>query len=48
MPDTFGKTMRDALEGKDAKYIIERDDGFIRNTSAQNYIRPFDEWGEEE
>lgn len=44
MPDIFGKTMRDALEGKDADYILERDDGFIRNTTGRNYIKPFEEW----
>jgi SAM-dependent methyltransferase len=48
MTDTFGKIMRDALEGKDAKYIIERDDGFIRHTSGQQYIAPFEKWMGEE
>ena len=48
MPDIFGKIMRDAHEGKDADYIIERDDGFIRNTTGRNYIKPFDEWIEGE
>ncbi|MBN2230078.1 MAG: class I SAM-dependent methyltransferase [Candidatus Thorarchaeota archaeon] len=44
MPDTFGKIMRDAVQGHDSSYIIERDDGFIRNTSGLQYIRKFDEW----
>lgn len=48
MVDTFGKIMRDALEGKEAKYIIERDDGFIRHTSGQPYIALFDDWPLEE
>ena len=48
MTDTFGRTMRDALEGKNAKYIIERDDGFIRHATAQPLIRPFEEWDEAE
>ncbi|MBY8998621.1 MAG: class I SAM-dependent methyltransferase [Candidatus Thorarchaeota archaeon] len=48
MPDIFGKTMRDALEGKDADYILERDDGFIRNTTGRDYIKPFEEWIEGE
>ena len=48
MTDTFGKAMRDAIEGKDADYIIERDDGFIRNTTGRNYIKPYEEWDETE
>jgi SAM-dependent methyltransferase len=48
MTDTFGRVMRDALEGKDVEYIIERDDGFIRNTSGHQYIRLFEEWDEAE
>jgi SAM-dependent methyltransferase len=48
MTDTFGKIMRDAVEGKDSSYIIERDDGFIRYTSGDPYIKPFDEWNESE
>ncbi|MHA2027042.1 MAG: class I SAM-dependent methyltransferase [Candidatus Thorarchaeota archaeon] len=48
MTDTFGRVMRDAHEGKDADYIIERDDGYIQNTTGRNYIKPYDEWGEEE
>ena len=48
MADTFGRIMRDALLGKDAKYIIERDDGFIRNTSGHQYIKSFNEWDEAE
>ena len=44
MTDTFGKVMLAALEGRDASYIIERDDGFIRHTSGYNYIKPYDEW----
>jgi SAM-dependent methyltransferase len=45
MTDTFGRIMRDAVEGKDSTYIIERDDGFIRNTSGDAYVKPFEEWG---
>ena len=48
MTDTFGRIMLAALEGKDASYIIERDDGFIRHTSGYNYIKPFEEWPEAE
>lgn len=48
MPDTFGRTMRDALEGKSADYIIERDDGFIRKTTARHLIKPYEEWDEVE
>ncbi len=48
MTDSFGRSMRDALEGKDADYIIERDDGFIRHTTARNLIKPFEEWVEAE
>ena len=44
MTDSFGKIMRDAVEGKDSSYIIERDDGFIRNTSGDSYVSPFEEW----
>ncbi|MHA2303175.1 MAG: class I SAM-dependent methyltransferase [Candidatus Thorarchaeota archaeon] len=45
MTDTFGKIMRDAVEGKDSSYIIERDDGFVRNTSGDSFVSPFEEWG---
>ncbi|MFW9769260.1 MAG: methyltransferase domain-containing protein, partial [Candidatus Thorarchaeota archaeon] len=48
MTDTFGKIMRDVVEGKDSSYIIERDDGFIRYTSGDSYIKPIDEWNESE
>lgn len=48
MTDTFGRVMKAALDGKDASYIIERDDGFIRHTSGYNYIKPFEEWPEAE
>jgi len=44
MPDIFGRIYRDALEGKDPNYIIERDDGFIRHTSIQPLLAPYDEW----
>jgi SAM-dependent methyltransferase len=45
MTDTFGRIMRDAVEGKDCTYIIERDDGYIRSTSGIAYIKPFEAWG---
>jgi SAM-dependent methyltransferase len=45
MTDTFGRIMRDAVEGKDSTYIIERDDGFIRHTSGNSYIKAFEDWG---
>jgi SAM-dependent methyltransferase len=48
MTDIFGRVMRDALDGKDADYIIEREDGFIRNTTGRNYIKPYEEWDETE
>jgi SAM-dependent methyltransferase len=48
MTDTFGRFMRDAIEGEDADYIIERDDGFIRHTSGRQYIAPYEEWNESE
>ncbi len=48
MNDTFGRIMRDTVEGKDSSYIIERDDGFIRTTSGDAYIKPFEEWNESE
>ncbi len=48
MTDTFGRVMKAALNGEDASYIIERDDGFIRHTSGYNYIKPYDEWPEAE
>ncbi|MFW9786074.1 MAG: class I SAM-dependent methyltransferase [Candidatus Thorarchaeota archaeon] len=48
MTDTFGRVMQAAVEGKDASYIIERDDGFIRHTSGYNYLKPYDEWPEAE
>jgi len=48
MTDIFGRIMRDAVEGKDSKYIIERDDGFIRHTSGHQYTIPFEEWNDEE
>ena len=44
MKDTFGKIMRDAVEGKDSTYIIERDDGFIRNSSGDQYIKSHEDW----
>ena len=48
MTDTFGRIMRDALEGKDSSYIIERDDGFNKHASGQPLVRPFEEWHEAE
>jgi SAM-dependent methyltransferase len=48
MTDTFGKVMQAAIKGKDASYIIERDDGFIRHTSGYNYIKQYEEWPEVE
>ncbi|MFX1579446.1 MAG: class I SAM-dependent methyltransferase [Promethearchaeota archaeon] len=48
MTDTFGKAILAAIEGRDASYIIERDDGFIRHTSGYNYIKPYEEWPEAE
>jgi len=45
MTDTFGRIMRDAVEGKECTYEVERDDGFLRHTSGYNYIKPFEEWG---
>ena len=48
MTDTFGNIMRDAIEGKDADYIIERDDGYIQKTTGRNYIKPIEEWVKEE
>ncbi|MFX1561077.1 MAG: class I SAM-dependent methyltransferase [Promethearchaeota archaeon] len=48
MTDTFGMIMRDAVEGRDSSYIIERDDGFIRHTSGDNYLKQFEEWPEAE
>ncbi len=46
MTDTFGRIMKDSLEGKDSSYIIERDDGFIRHTSGESYVKPYEEWNE--
>ncbi len=40
--------MRAALEGKDCRYIIERDDGFLRHTSAKPLIAPYDDWWPDE
>jgi SAM-dependent methyltransferase len=48
MTDTFGRILRDALEGKDSSYIIERDDGFIRHASGVPLIQPYEEWHETE
>ncbi|MGY5859932.1 MAG: methyltransferase domain-containing protein [Candidatus Thorarchaeota archaeon] len=48
MTDTFGRILRDALEGKDSSYIIERDDGFIRHTSGVPLTLPYKEWHEAE
>jgi len=44
MPDIFGRIYRDALEGNDPNYIIERDDGFIRHTSIEPLLAPYNEW----
>jgi SAM-dependent methyltransferase len=48
MTDSFGKIMRAAFEGRDSSYIIERNDGFIRHTSGDKYLSPFEEWPESE
>ncbi|MHA3964639.1 MAG: methyltransferase domain-containing protein [Candidatus Thorarchaeota archaeon SMTZ1-45] len=48
MVDTFGRFMKDAIEGEDADYFIERDDGFIRHTSGRHYIAPYEEWRDSE
>ncbi|MFX1484234.1 MAG: methyltransferase domain-containing protein [Promethearchaeota archaeon] len=48
MTDTFGNIMRDAVQGRNSSYMIERDDGFIRHTSGKQYIAPLEDWPEEE
>lgn len=48
MTDTFGRIMFDALEGKEAKYSVERDDGFITTSTGHQYIVKFEDWAVEE
>jgi len=48
MADLFGRIMKDAFAGEDAKYSIERDDGHVRDDLGRSYLDPFPEWDEGE
>ena len=48
MADLFGRIMKDALAGEDAKYSIERDDGHVLDDLGRTYLDPFPEWPEGE
>lgn len=40
--------MRDAARGEKAEHILERDDGYLNETSGEQYIAPLEEWHETE
>jgi SAM-dependent methyltransferase len=46
MPDVFGKVMRDAARGIPGVHIVERDDGFERESSIEQYVWPFERWAD--
>lgn len=47
IPDAYGHLMYDVYTGKDAKEVVERDDGYIDSAGGgKDYLREFDEWPE--
>ena len=46
MKDVYGKIMLAAKSGKEAKYIIERDDGHSEEDFGTSYFKSFDKWAE--
>jgi SAM-dependent methyltransferase len=45
-PDTFGAALLAALEGRDARHAVERDDGRVDWADAAEYLAPPGEWRE--
>lgn len=48
MQDVFGSVMEAAFRGRPSDHQIERDDGFVNNTSGAQYVAPLSEWLEGE
>jgi len=48
MKDAFGKILLDILKGKKTKCFIERDDGYISESSSEEYFYPYSKWGKGE
>jgi hypothetical protein len=46
--DVYGALLADALDGEDAREIVERDDGFILTFDAGYLLAPFARWGDPE
>ncbi len=42
--DVYGAVLRDAFDGKPAKEIVERDDGFVMAFDARYLLAPFRMW----
>lgn len=42
--DVYGAVLADALDGKPAKEIVERDDGFVMVFDARYLLAPFKQW----
>jgi 2-polyprenyl-3-methyl-5-hydroxy-6-metoxy-1,4-benzoquinol methylase len=42
--DVWGAVLADALDGKRAKEIVERDDGFVMAFDARYLLAPFKKW----
>ncbi|UCD45865.1 MAG: class I SAM-dependent methyltransferase [Candidatus Bathyarchaeota archaeon] len=48
MPDAFGKVFMAHHRGKQAKYIIERDDGLVDELDGKDYFMEYEEWPQHE
>ncbi|MGY5852742.1 MAG: class I SAM-dependent methyltransferase [Candidatus Thorarchaeota archaeon] len=48
MADIFGKIMRDAFDGRPSDHVVERDDGFVSESSGQQYVAELEDWHESE
>ena len=42
--DVYGAILRDVMDGKPAKEIVERDDGFVTAFDARYLLAPFSKW----
>jgi hypothetical protein len=42
--DVWGAILADALDGKPAQEIVERDDGFVMAFDARYLLAPFKKW----
>jgi SAM-dependent methyltransferase len=45
-PDVWGKILADALEGRRAMEVVERDDGFVLAFDTRYLLEPFSRWSD--